>query len=141
MSAATLPCRHGVSFVPHMVMSSPPGERHPQTRQQRTPRSGVPPHHEYTYFIADAEAKAPWSELMRGSIEALYGSDDDWGAKEVISNLDSTESTCVHYLAWIAERGTIGAGSLQPYLSAINTFLFHTGRDNAPATGLAIAAA
>eukprot|EP00873_Tetraselmis_striata_P009347 jgi/Tetstr1/429611/TSEL_019509.t1 len=36
------------------------------------------------------------------------------------------------------ERGTIGAGSLQPYLSAINTFLRHTGRDGAPATGPAI---
>eukprot|EP00873_Tetraselmis_striata_P011747 jgi/Tetstr1/432011/TSEL_021487.t1 len=31
-------------------------------------------------FIADAAAKAPWSELMRGVIETLYGT-DDWGAK------------------------------------------------------------
>eukprot|EP00873_Tetraselmis_striata_P034735 jgi/Tetstr1/454999/TSEL_041857.t1 len=50
-----------------------------------------------------------------------------------ISPLDRSESTCVRYLAWIAERGTIAAGSLQPYLSAINTFLRHTGRDDAPA--------
>eukprot|EP00873_Tetraselmis_striata_P014532 jgi/Tetstr1/434796/TSEL_023846.t1 len=42
------------------------------------------------------------------------------------------------YLAWIAERGTIGADPLQPYLSAINTVQRHTGRDDAPATGLAI---
>eukprot|EP00873_Tetraselmis_striata_P037382 jgi/Tetstr1/457646/TSEL_044213.t1 len=59
----------------------------------------------HTAFFAAAKAKAPWSELMRGSIEALYGT-DDWAAK--------------------------------PYLSAINTFLRHTGRDDAPATGPAI---
>eukprot|EP00873_Tetraselmis_striata_P021421 jgi/Tetstr1/441685/TSEL_029910.t1 len=33
-----------------------------------------------TYFIVDSAAKAPGSELMRGSIETLYGA-DDWGAK------------------------------------------------------------
>eukprot|EP00873_Tetraselmis_striata_P001510 jgi/Tetstr1/421774/TSEL_012677.t1 len=121
-----------------------------------------------TYFIADAGAKAPWSEVMQDSIEALYGT-GNMGAKaldlvttslaantysncegkirpfakfcideEGISPLDRTESTCVRYLVWIAERGTIGAGSLQSYLSAINTFLRHTGRDDAPATGPAI---
>eukprot|EP00873_Tetraselmis_striata_P007450 jgi/Tetstr1/427714/TSEL_017838.t1 len=106
---------------------------------------------------------------MRGSIEALYGT-NDWGAKvldllttsltastyanyegnvfvsfaefcidgEGISPLDCTESTCVCYLAWIAERGTVGAGSLQPCLTAINTFPRHTGRDDSPATGPAI---
>eukprot|EP00873_Tetraselmis_striata_P016954 jgi/Tetstr1/437218/TSEL_025948.t1 len=55
--------------------------------------------------------------------------------EEGISPLDCTKSSCVHYLAWIAERGIIGAGSLQPYLSAIGTFLRHTGRDDAPAIG------
>eukprot|EP00873_Tetraselmis_striata_P041738 jgi/Tetstr1/462002/TSEL_007073.t1 len=121
-----------------------------------------------TYFIADAATKAPWSEIMRGSIETLYGTDDsgakvldlrtasltgstysNYGGKirlfaefcideEGISPMDCTEVTCVRYLTWIAERGTIGADSLQPYLSAINTFLRHTGRDDAPATVLAI---
>eukprot|EP00873_Tetraselmis_striata_P009806 jgi/Tetstr1/430070/TSEL_019928.t1 len=52
-----------------------------------------------------------------------------------ISPLDCTEATCVRYLGWIAERGTVGAGSLQPYLFAINTLLRHTGRNGAPATG------
>eukprot|EP00873_Tetraselmis_striata_P013218 jgi/Tetstr1/433482/TSEL_022754.t1 len=33
-----------------------------------------------TYFITDVEAKSPSSELMRASIETLYGT-DDWGAK------------------------------------------------------------
>eukprot|EP00873_Tetraselmis_striata_P024554 jgi/Tetstr1/444818/TSEL_032660.t1 len=109
-------------------------------------------------FIADADAKAPWSKLMRDNIEALYGTDDR-GAKvldllttsltastysnyegkirlfaefcigeEGISPLDCTEATLVRYLAWFAERGTIGAGSL----SAINTFMRHTGRVDAP---------
>eukprot|EP00873_Tetraselmis_striata_P006638 jgi/Tetstr1/426902/TSEL_017115.t1 len=41
-------------------------------------------------------------------------------------------------MAPIAERGAIGAGSLQPYLSAINTLLRHTGRDDARATSPAI---
>ncbi len=27
------------------------------------------------------------------------------------------------YIAWLGERGTVAAGSLQPYLSAINRFL------------------
>eukprot|EP00873_Tetraselmis_striata_P001062 jgi/Tetstr1/421326/TSEL_012297.t1 len=49
-----------------------------------------------------------------------------------------TESTCVRCLAWMAERGNIGAGSLQPYLSAVNTFLRHIGRDEDPATCPAI---
>eukprot|EP00873_Tetraselmis_striata_P029036 jgi/Tetstr1/449300/TSEL_003815.t1 len=50
------------------------------------------------------------------------------------------KATCVRDLAWLAERGTIGAGSLRLYLSAINTFLHHTGRNDAPATGSTIIA-
>eukprot|EP00873_Tetraselmis_striata_P034623 jgi/Tetstr1/454887/TSEL_041751.t1 len=45
-----------------------------------------------------------------------------------VSPLECTGATWVRYFAWIAERGTIGAGSLQHYLSAINTFRRHTGR-------------
>eukprot|EP00873_Tetraselmis_striata_P044792 jgi/Tetstr1/465056/TSEL_009784.t1 len=121
-----------------------------------------------TYFTADAEAKPPLSELVRASIKALYGTDDRGVKvldlrttslmastyskhkgkirlfaefsidEEGVSPMDCTEYTCVRYLAWIADRGTIGAGSLQLCLSAINTFFCHTGRDDAPATGLAI---
>eukprot|EP00873_Tetraselmis_striata_P004662 jgi/Tetstr1/424926/TSEL_015419.t1 len=53
-------------------------------------------------------------------------------AKDVTKDYDCTEATRVRYLAWFAEHGTIGAGSLQPYLSAINTFMRHTGRVDAP---------
>eukprot|EP00873_Tetraselmis_striata_P002644 jgi/Tetstr1/422908/TSEL_013689.t2 len=68
---------------------------------------------------------------MRGGIEAPYDT-DDWGAK--ILDLLTTSLTASTYSKY-GERGIIGAGSLQPYLSAINTFLRHTGRDDAPVTG------
>eukprot|EP00873_Tetraselmis_striata_P040555 jgi/Tetstr1/460819/TSEL_000573.t1 len=41
---------------------------------------------------------------------------------ENISPLQATTATVVRYVAWIGERGHIAAKSLQPYLSAINTF-------------------
>eukprot|EP00873_Tetraselmis_striata_P046689 jgi/Tetstr1/466953/TSEL_011407.t1 len=41
---------------------------------------------------------------------------------ENISSLEATTATVVRYVAWIGERGHIAAKSLQPYLSAINTF-------------------
>eukprot|EP00873_Tetraselmis_striata_P022849 jgi/Tetstr1/443113/TSEL_031169.t1 len=41
---------------------------------------------------------------------------------ENISPLEATTATVARYVAWIGERGHIGAKSLQPYLSAINTF-------------------
>eukprot|EP00873_Tetraselmis_striata_P008867 jgi/Tetstr1/429131/TSEL_019093.t1 len=41
---------------------------------------------------------------------------------ENISPLEATIAHVVRYVAWVDERGHIGAKSLQPYLSAINTF-------------------
>eukprot|EP00873_Tetraselmis_striata_P029425 jgi/Tetstr1/449689/TSEL_036757.t1 len=41
---------------------------------------------------------------------------------ENISLLEATTATAVRHVAWIGERGPIGAKSLQPYMSAINTF-------------------
>eukprot|EP00873_Tetraselmis_striata_P021101 jgi/Tetstr1/441365/TSEL_029614.t1 len=41
---------------------------------------------------------------------------------ENISPLEATTATVVRYVAWIGERGHIAAKSLQPYLSAMNTF-------------------
>eukprot|EP00873_Tetraselmis_striata_P019878 jgi/Tetstr1/440142/TSEL_028499.t1 len=41
---------------------------------------------------------------------------------ENISPLEATTATVVRYVPWIGERGHIGAKSMQPYLSAINTF-------------------
>eukprot|EP00873_Tetraselmis_striata_P045877 jgi/Tetstr1/466141/TSEL_010703.t1 len=41
---------------------------------------------------------------------------------ENISPLEATTTTVVRYVAWIGERGHIATKSLQPYLSAINTF-------------------
>eukprot|EP00873_Tetraselmis_striata_P001592 jgi/Tetstr1/421856/TSEL_012756.t1 len=158
-SAARTTARRNASAAPSGATTATGTGAAAAAKTSRLRVEGTP-----TYFIADAEAHAPWSELMRGSIEALYGTDDR-GAKVLdlqttsltastynyegkiglfaefciddlgIFPLDCTESNCVRYLAWIAEHGTIVAGSLQPYLSAINTFLRHTGRDDAPATG------
>eukprot|EP00873_Tetraselmis_striata_P044351 jgi/Tetstr1/464615/TSEL_009369.t1 len=84
-SAAAMPCPSGISLVLHLALLSPPGEHHLQTRQRRTERSGASATKTYTTkFIADAEAKAPLRELMRGSIEALYGTDGR-GAKVLCS--------------------------------------------------------
>eukprot|EP00873_Tetraselmis_striata_P035737 jgi/Tetstr1/456001/TSEL_042779.t1 len=47
-----------------------------------------------TYFIVDPEVKAPWSELMRGSIEALYGT-DGWSAKAL--DILTTTLTAITY--------------------------------------------
>eukprot|EP00873_Tetraselmis_striata_P007109 jgi/Tetstr1/427373/TSEL_017537.t1 len=44
---------------------------------------------------------------------------------ENISPLEASTATVVRYVAWIGERGHIGAKSLQPYLSAINIFELH----------------
>eukprot|EP00873_Tetraselmis_striata_P002343 jgi/Tetstr1/422607/TSEL_013413.t1 len=41
---------------------------------------------------------------------------------ENISPLEATTAIVVRYVAWIGERGHIGAKSVQPYLSAIDTF-------------------
>eukprot|EP00873_Tetraselmis_striata_P017492 jgi/Tetstr1/437756/TSEL_026410.t1 len=41
---------------------------------------------------------------------------------ENISPLEATTATAVRYVAWIGQRGHIGAKSPQPYMSAINTF-------------------
>eukprot|EP00873_Tetraselmis_striata_P021265 jgi/Tetstr1/441529/TSEL_029759.t1 len=48
---------------------------------------------------------------------------------ENISPLEATTATVVRYVAWIGERGHIAAKSLQPYLSAINTFFELHNRD------------
>eukprot|EP00873_Tetraselmis_striata_P005622 jgi/Tetstr1/425886/TSEL_016259.t1 len=42
---------------------------------------------------------------------------------ENISPLEATTATVLRNVAWIGEWGHIGAKSLQPYLSAINTFI------------------
>eukprot|EP00873_Tetraselmis_striata_P040134 jgi/Tetstr1/460398/TSEL_000076.t1 len=41
---------------------------------------------------------------------------------ENISPLEATTATVVRYVAWIGERGHVATKSLQPYMSAINTF-------------------
>eukprot|EP00873_Tetraselmis_striata_P027517 jgi/Tetstr1/447781/TSEL_035111.t1 len=77
----TLPSWHPLRGVPDSVNTS--NRREPPSDPaasydafRRVRRTTKTP----TYVIADAAAKAPWSELTQGSIEALYGT-DEWGAK------------------------------------------------------------
>ncbi len=40
-----------------------------------------------------------------------------------LTPLEATPVDIARYLAWLGQRGTIAADSLQPYLSAINRYL------------------
>eukprot|EP00873_Tetraselmis_striata_P007970 jgi/Tetstr1/428234/TSEL_018274.t1 len=64
-----------------------------------------------------SELKEPCEATFRLSQFAEFCHDS-----ENISPLEATTATVVRYVAWIGERGHIAAKSLQPYLSAINTF-------------------
>ena len=44
----------------------------------------------------------------------------EWCEGERLAPLPATPRMIVAYIGWIADRGTVAAGSLQPYLSAIN---------------------
>ena len=50
----------------------------------------------------------------------------------------STEAIIARYIAWLGQQGTVGAASLQPYLSAINRYLEDHGLPGV-AKGLLIA--
>eukprot|EP00873_Tetraselmis_striata_P016657 jgi/Tetstr1/436921/TSEL_025694.t1 len=101
---------------------------------------------------AAAAAVAPWAASLRSRLQEAFGSDElgqrtldmlssslsaqtlkSYAGRlshfaefchdsENISPLEATTATVVRYVAWIGERGHIAAKSLQPYMSAINTF-------------------
>eukprot|EP00873_Tetraselmis_striata_P042165 jgi/Tetstr1/462429/TSEL_007427.t1 len=105
-----------------------------------------------TYVIDEPEAVAAWAASLRSRLHDAFGSDElgqrtldllsssltaqtlkSYAGKlsqiaefchdpENISPLEATTATVVRYVAWVAERVHIGAKSLQPYLSTINTF-------------------
>eukprot|EP00873_Tetraselmis_striata_P042817 jgi/Tetstr1/463081/TSEL_008015.t1 len=105
-----------------------------------------------TYVIDEPAAIAPWAASLRSQLQDAFGSDElgqrtldllssslsaqtlkSYAGRlsqfaefchdsENISPLEATTATVVRYVAWIGERGHIAAKSLQPYLSAINTF-------------------
>eukprot|EP00873_Tetraselmis_striata_P010601 jgi/Tetstr1/430865/TSEL_002007.t1 len=60
---------------------------------------------------------------------------------ENISPLEATTATVIRYVAWVGERGHIGAKSLQPCLSAINTFFELQNLDPIAKDSLHLAAA
>ena len=104
------------------------------------------------YGIREGAPVAPWAASMRLPYLSLLGEDPlgqlgtemmtsqlaessykTYGtglrsffafcATEGVDILDATPQTIVRYLAWLCDRGTVAAGSLQPYLSSINRFL------------------
>jgi hypothetical protein len=48
--------------------------------------------------------------------------------ENAIPYLDVTNIDIARYIAWMGDRGTVAADSLQPYLSAINKFLLDHGK-------------
>ena len=104
------------------------------------------------YGIREGAPVAPWAASMRLPYLSLLGEDplgqlgtemmtsqlaessyktygtglrsfSAFCATEGVDILDATPQTIVRYLAWLCDRGTVAAGSLQPYLSSINRFL------------------
>jgi hypothetical protein len=106
----------------------------------------------HTYVIDEPEAVGPWAASLRSRLQDAFGSDElgqrtldllssslsaqtlkSYAGRlsqfaefchdsESISPLEATTATVVRYVAWIGERGHIAAKSLQPHMSAINTF-------------------
>eukprot|EP00873_Tetraselmis_striata_P025961 jgi/Tetstr1/446225/TSEL_033769.t1 len=76
--------------------------------------------------VADTPARLLSSSLTAQTLRSYAGKLSQFAEfchdSENISLLEATTATVVRYAAWIGERGHIGAKSLQPYLSAINTF-------------------
>jgi hypothetical protein len=48
--------------------------------------------------------------------------------EQAIPFLNVTNIDVTRYIAWVGERGTVAADSLQPYLSAINKFIIDHGK-------------
>lgn len=75
-------------------------------------------------------------KLLQASLETrtyqTYGSTIkmflQFCAEEGLDPLDLTPVQAARYVAWLGHRGTVAAGSLQPYLSAINKLLQDHGR-------------
>ena len=110
------------------------------------------------YFLREPEAN-DWSASLRARLEHVVGSDEwgqkaldllagslsagtlnnyATGLRlfaqfchdhEDIAVLEATTATVIRYTAWIGERGTISAKSLQPYYSSINSFFTLHGLD------------
>ena len=109
------------------------------------------------YSLLVPDVAAPWAATMGDSLGRLLG-DDDLGAATLAlcqaslqprpyntyastltsfmtfcheQNVSPLEVTPVHvarYVAWLGRQGTVAAGSLHPYISAINRFLQDHGR-------------
>lgn len=101
------------------------------------------------YKLTALATQAPWAESMRHSLHASLGTDyigdlavdmlvsglapntySTYGsafnkyllfcAEEGLEPLSAQQSDIVRFIAWVGAEGRVAAGSLQPYLSAIN---------------------
>jgi hypothetical protein len=112
---------------------------------------------ERRYALCLPIKKNPWTKTSSSALQSVFG-DDALGAKALAlfqsalqpktyinygSNMTSFFTYCeenaipylevttidiARYIAWMGERGTVAADSLQPYLSAINKFLLDHGK-------------
>ena len=104
------------------------------------------------YRLGEPTAVAPWAAALAPTLAQRVGDDhlgklatrlllssrapstyNNYGGKlekflkycgrQALDPLQVTSEDVVRYVAWLGERGTISAYSMQPYLSAINLFL------------------
>jgi hypothetical protein len=79
-----------------------------------------------------AKALALFQSALQPKTYINYGSNMTsfftYCEENAIPYLDVTTIDIARYIAWMGERGTVAADSLQPYLSAINKFLLDHGK-------------
>ena len=121
------------------------------TRVRGSPRP-LPVQKKRRYTLVLPPRTAPWAASSSEALKNVFGEDDmgaqamalfqsslqpgtlkNYGANlngffefcdlNTIAPLDVSPVDIARYIAWLGERGTVAATSMQPYLSAINKFL------------------
>jgi hypothetical protein len=121
----------------------------------KTRAKGLPRKKRYAIRLPDK--KNPWTKTSSSALQSVFGNDtlgekalalfqsalqpktyQNYGSnmtsfftfceENAIPYLDVTNIDIARYIAWMGDRGTVAADSLQPYLSAINKFLLDHGK-------------
>jgi hypothetical protein len=79
---------------------------------------------------------AAWAKSTSDTYSNAIKSYFQFCEEQALLPLAATTATMPRYIAWIGERGTINATSLQPYLSAVNDFFKDHGTEPVPQGGL-----